>query len=384
LKKKVLFITNILPPYRVDLFNLLSRNSNYEFLFLFESKSEPNRKWKVSDREVDFKYKILPSVNISKINFKKGLDYTTKSYIHINYSIVFEILKFRPNILITSAFGLNSIISILIKKLLHIPNIVWSEETKHTAIMWGKNRNRVRRYIAKNTDAFIVSGKLARKYIYSLNDDANNVFIAIDSLSYKGFEKIGRKKDIKKKYHIKAGCVNILVVSELTERKGIENFLKIVIELRKVNDKFNLIIVGDGEEEVNLVDFVSRNDLRNIYFLGHKDREELKEIYFISDFFVFPTFYDHWGFVVNEAMSAGLPVICSKYAGCSDDLVIDNYNGYIVDPNNYKNVVSKMLCLLEDKKKRKEMGKNSLKLIKKTSVGECYKGFISALDYLSK
>jgi len=26
--------------------------------------------------------------------------------------------------------------------------------------------------------------------------------------------------------------------------------------------------------------------------------------------------------------------------------------GIIVDPNNYENVVSKMLCLLEDKKKR--------------------------------
>jgi glycosyltransferase involved in cell wall biosynthesis len=30
---------------------------------------------------------------------------------------------------------------------------------------------------------------------------------------------------------------------------------------------------------------------------------------------------DVWGLVVNEAMWAGLPVLCSKYAGCASELL---------------------------------------------------------------
>jgi len=35
--------------------------------------------------------------------------------------------------------------------------------------------------------------------------------------------------------------------------------------------------------------------------------------------------------VANEAFFYQIPVICSKYCGCSDDLVIDNYNGIVIE-----------------------------------------------------
>jgi glycosyltransferase involved in cell wall biosynthesis len=35
---------------------------------------------------------------------------------------------------------------------------------------------------------------------------------------------------------------------------------------------------------------------------------------------IFPTYEDVWGLVANEAILAGLPVLCSKYAGCAPEL----------------------------------------------------------------
>jgi glycosyltransferase involved in cell wall biosynthesis len=37
-----------------------------------------------------------------------------------------------------------------------------------------------------------------------------------------------------------------------------------------------------------------------------------------------------WGIVVNEAMSAGKPVIVTTAVGCSSDLVKHGVNGYII------------------------------------------------------
>ena len=37
-----------------------------------------------------------------------------------------------------------------------------------------------------------------------------------------------------------------------------------------------------------------------------------------------------WGLVINEALSASRPVIVTDAVGCSEDLVINGYNGYVV------------------------------------------------------
>jgi glycosyltransferase involved in cell wall biosynthesis len=38
-----------------------------------------------------------------------------------------------------------------------------------------------------------------------------------------------------------------------------------------------------------------------------------------------------WGLVINEAILSGLPVICSKYAGCAEEIVPREY---VFDPLN--------------------------------------------------
>jgi glycosyltransferase involved in cell wall biosynthesis len=45
---------------------------------------------------------------------------------------------------------------------------------------------------------------------------------------------------------------------------------------------------------------------------------------------LFPTLYETWGLVANEAMAAGTPVITVPAAGCAGDLVIDGVNGRVI------------------------------------------------------
>ncbi len=83
-------------------------------------------------------------------------------------------------------------------------------------------------------------------------------------------------------------------------------------------DKWQLMVIGDGEEGDALVQLV--NDLALVgrtVFLGSKSNDEVQSILAESDCLVLPSLYDGWGYVVNEALSAGCSVICSDACGVS-------------------------------------------------------------------
>ena len=65
--------------------------------------------------------------------------------------------------------------------------------------------------------------------------------------------------------------------------------------------------------------------------------------------------------VIAEAMATGTPVIASKIAAIPY-LVEDGETGFLVDPNNPKEIAEKLVTLLSDKHLRSKMGKEGKKL----------------------
>ena len=51
-----------------------------------------------------------------------------------------------------------------------------------------------------------------------------------------------------------------------------------------------------------------------------------------ADCLVLPSLEDEWGIVLNEGAAAGLPLLASKYAGATADLLEDGQNGFVIDP----------------------------------------------------
>jgi glycosyltransferase involved in cell wall biosynthesis len=63
--------------------------------------------------------------------------------------------------------------------------------------------------------------------------------------------------------------------------------------------------------------------IKHFYIFRNQSQQALNEMYRAADVFVLPTMEDVWGLVVNEAMWAGTPVLCSQYAGCASELVAE-------------------------------------------------------------
>jgi glycosyltransferase involved in cell wall biosynthesis len=60
-------------------------------------------------------------------------------------------------------------------------------------------------------------------------------------------------------------------------------------------------------------------------------QRELPEVFSKARIFLFPTKFDCWGLVANEACAAGLPVFISPHAGAAGELVKSGINGYVLE-----------------------------------------------------
>jgi len=120
-----------------------------------------------------------------------------------------------------------------------------------------------------------------------------------------------------------------------------------------------LKIVGDGEQGEYLIDKYSSE---KVIFMGKKCNQELIAEYFSASCFVCPSLFEPWGLVVNEALSAGLPVIASKEVGACFDLIKDKETGFIVE--DMQDFGQMMLNLFNDAELLKRYSENASDLMK--------------------
>ena len=153
------------------------------------------------------------------------------------------------------------------------------------------------------------------------------------------------------------------VVGLLIERKGhlilLQALNMIINEIGVKNIK--LIIIGDGPLKYTLNSFIKINNLTDhVCFTG----QVIDPINYISviDFLLLPSLENEdFPFAVIEAMSCSKPVIASKVAGTIEQIV-ENKNGFLVEPANIVQLADKILILLNDVVFLRNMGKNSLEL----------------------
>jgi len=149
-----------------------------------------------------------------------------------------------------------------------------------------------------------------------------------------------------------------LFVGRLLDTKNVDKLCQQFISLFS-NKKAKLIIVGDGD---NLDKYKKNYPKKNIIFMGSVFNVELINIYKNASVFTFPSSVEAWGLVVNEALSAGLPVIGSKEVGACFDLIKDKETGFIAE--DMQDFGQMMLTLFNDTELLKRYSENARDLMK--------------------
>lgn len=125
-----------------------------------------------------------------------------------------------------------------------------------------------------------------------------------------------------------------------------------------------LRIAGTGPSRENLEEQVRKAGLDSVEFVGFVEYKNLPLLYCDADVFILPSLEETWGFVVNEAMASGLPVLCSKYAHARE-MVNEGENGYLFDPLSADDTISKINTLFERRSAWKEMGRRGRETVEK-------------------
>ncbi|KAF0132911.1 MAG: UDP-glucose:(heptosyl)LPS alpha-1 3-glucosyltransferase [Candidatus Saganbacteria bacterium] len=142
--------------------------------------------------------------------------------------------------------------------------------------------------------------------------------------------------------------------------KGLDVVIKALGHLAQSNVK--LIVVGRDREGQSIMNIFSKlaselNIGDKVSFVGSK--KNIRDYYFASDIFVFPTQSDTFGMVELEAMASGLPLIVSSSqfnGGC--EIMEDGRECFILkDHRDPVELAQKIKCLVENEELRGKMGK---------------------------
>jgi glycosyltransferase involved in cell wall biosynthesis len=255
-------------------------------------------------------------------------------WLHIPVMLFFDLLRFRPDVIISGEFGLRSVIAFLAARCLRAPFVLWSEEIKENASAATGVRQWLRGLLIRRADAFLAWGKPAVEYLQMWNVPSHKIHYCAQAVD-NGFWSGQAHQCQRDQFRQERGLRNkvFLAVGRLMARKGFDKLLLAWDSMESHCKQENmLVLVGGGPEDASLKEMVRSRSIPNVVFVGPQSPEDLAQWYAAADVFVFPSLVDVWGLVVNEAMACGLPVLASKYAGASQELVNDQGIGELFDP----------------------------------------------------
>ena len=118
-------------------------------------------------------------------------------------------------------------------------------------------------------------------------------------------------------------------VSRLVWEKDLNTVAETIKQIEKKYSKIKFLIVGDGPARGEFEKMIP-----NAKFTGFLTGNALAKAYASSDIFFFPSETETFGVVTLEAMASGLPCVVADATG-SKSLIVNEKNGFLVEPKRY-------------------------------------------------
>lgn len=228
--------------------------------------------------------------------------------------------------------------------MLELENIIYSEEPLPRLVAVSK----------------MVADDMKRFY----NVDPAKIDVIYNGVDLKRFtpENRGRFRDaLREDLGVPADALLLLLVAHNYRLKGAEIFIRVLSALRQSGEReVRGVIVGaggDGGVYARLAEKMGVADQA----VFHDAAVDIERFYAASDVYLHPTFYDPMSLVALEAMASGLPVITTRFNGCSE-IMTDGVEGFLADdPRDIATLVSRVKALM-DGARRDEAGRAAREL----------------------
>lgn len=149
---------------------------------------------------------------------------------------------------------------------------------------------------------------------------------------------------------------------QVSVRKNHEAIIRAIAEIS--NTKVKYLIVGFGELEGKHKDLAKELGIEErVVFAGY--RGDVRKLLHAVDAYAFPSLQEGLPVALMEAMSVGLPIVCSKIRG-NVDLIEDGKGGFLYDCHDVKGFADGMQKIVSGK--GTEMGKANIETMKRFDI----------------
>ncbi len=375
MKRRLALVTEIIAPYRIPVFNALAVQDNVDLHVIFLSETDPSlRQWQVYKNEIKFSYEVLPA-------FRSRLG---KYHLLLNRGMRSALAKASPQSVVCGGYNYVASWQALnwsAKK--KLPFLLWLESTAADQRRRNPTVEALKRRFVKRCQGFVVPGKASREYLHEFGVQDRLIFHAPNAMDNQFFVEHAARARITAtttRAGIQVPDRYFLFVGRLVAAKGVFELLDAYAKLDPMlRSQIGLVVVGDGPARAELIERAQRIRPGTIQLPGFVQKDRLAIFYAMAEALIFPTHSDTWGFVVNEAMACGLPVVATDVAGCVPDLIEDGWNGKIVPVYDPVKLAAAMEYLAVRPEMRSEMGKRSEQRIVGYSPEACATGIAQAV-----
>ena len=251
----------------------------------------------------------------------------------MNAGAIGRLRRFRPHVVLVGGWNQPAFWQAAAwARVARRPLVVWVESTARDERSGAAPLELAKRTMLRAAAGFVVPGKAAAEYLATLGARPEQIVVAPNAADPSLVEGAPPRSEARAELGVD-GCV-FLCVSRLSPEKGVD-----VLARAFDGVPGELVLVGDGP-----------------------DRDDLLRWYAAADAFVMPSRYETWGMAMQEAATAGLPLIASEAPGAGYDLIEEGVNGYRVPVEDVDALREALARVADDPGWRERAGRRTREL----------------------
>jgi glycosyltransferase involved in cell wall biosynthesis len=161
----------------------------------------------------------------------------------------------------------------------------------------------------------------------------------------------------------------LIFIGSFIQRKGVDILVEMMELLKKARCDIHMVIIGENDFPhldfnhpahrfaTQMKERIVRNGLQEqIHLVSRVKYEEILQWLQVCDMFIFPSRREGLGRVILEAMSVGLPCICSELDGIAYDIFQSDVDGIVIRDGSANDYAEEVIRLIDDPNLRQKMG----------------------------
>jgi len=354
---KTVIVTNVPAPYRVPVWRRVAETKGINLDLIF-----------CASQHID------TSLNASNYGFNNHFlsgryKIMERRFMHSDIGVWTLLNQLQPDVVITTGY-IPTFLFAFFWALTHgVPHVAMSDGTANSEKSLSFLHRWVRRFVLSRSAAFVGacegSSDLFRQYGVA-EHQIHKAYLCADNERFS--------------CPVPAAPIDFVFCGRFVAHKRPLFAMQVAREVAvRLGRRTSIDFVGSGIMETEMRAYADEiAEFVDCRFLGYASQSVLPQRYADAKLFLFPSEWDPWGVVANEACASGLPIIVSPYAGVAGELVVDGKNGYVreLDVKQWAEVSVK---LLTDEALYKSYSQNSREQVAEYSFENSALGLTDAI-----